>query len=438
MRSVRRVLSVTSLEDRLAPAAIVRFLGGGLTVNADAGFNVIDLTAQNGSVAVRVNDVPRGSFAVTGNVVVTLGAGGGVVLAGLNGTSALPGDLTVTGAGGEDEVRLFGLGTGGTVAGRLTFIANGGDDLLSVVGGEGGGGEGLVADGLPQTAGAGVGGATLFEGGTGFDTFTAGSFAAAAKFGGPVTLTRANLVLTSGPQPGATSFAGPVVMNSAAEVLDAGFFPDNTLFAGDLTVMTGGGDDNLTPIFGNTFAGRVTFMAGAGDNESVPFGDNNFLGDFLYMGGAGADFFVPGQPHAGSVFIDLGAGDNGILDVGGWTVGGNLTIRAGAGADDLGTLNPTVGGALTIMLGDGANTANIRATSSGTVRYVGGSGVDRVTVGGVNNYRLYVSLGAGDDSFAYAQGTVIGGAIIDFGLGTDTFDDGGAPAAWPQVLLNLI
>src|SRR5262249_55009971 len=162
--------------------------------------------------------------------------------------------------------------------------------------------------------------------------------------------------------PGATTFTS-LVMNAQAEVIGDGFHPDKTTFSGDVVVVTGNGNDDLTPVFNNTFFGNVTFVAGSGTNYSSPFVpsfmDNLFNGNFSYIGGPGSDNLNMGETHNGSVNLFLGDGNNTLnANIGGgfrgiqqgplaWPIAGNLYVKGGSGDDNLGRLTPTVGGNLT-------------------------------------------------------------------------------------------
>jgi hypothetical protein len=69
--------------------------------------------------------------------------------------------------------------------------------------------------------------------------------------------------------------------------------------------------------------------------------------------------------------------------------------------------------------------------------YIGGTGVDALTITGTHKYALIATLGAGNDIFTYSAGVSVGSAIIDFGPGNDTYTPNGVIPTWYQLLLNL-
>ena len=60
-----------------------------------------------------------------------------------------------------------------------------------------------------------------------------------------------------------------------------------------------------------------------------------------------------------------------------------------------------------------------------------------MTVGGLNNYGLYVYLGAGNDTFTFAPGSAIGNGLIDFGADADTYVPNGVFVGSGLTLMNL-
>lgn len=82
-------------------------------------------------------------------------------------------------------------------------------------------------------------------------------------------------------------------------------------------------------------------------------------------------------------------------------------------------------GSIRIDLGDGPNAAALLGTFEGdTVSYRGGDGVDHLTYGMTESpARLRAALGAGDDILTLNAGAALGRLSVDFGAGTDTFEN---------------
>jgi hypothetical protein len=440
-------LSLLALENRITPAASISFLNGNLTVTGDNTANVIEVSGAAGSASVNVNGVFRGTYAITGRLTVNGGNSSDTILVRINGGASLPGDVLINVGNGNDFVFVDGNGGEGTIPGRLAISLGAGDDLVN----------------LAAFGGLRVNGLMTIDGNVGNDTVEVGLsvpsrpagvkvknigarpeggpvFTGVGTFSGLTSLTGVNQFRSDAPAPGQTTF-GQFIMNSGSEAVNSSFFPNNTTFGGDVTVITGGGNDSLTPIFGNTFNGNVLFSAGAGNNDSAPWGDNYFAGNWTYIGGNGSDFVFSAEPHAGNVSLLLGDGGNTVFtdfdQAGFLTVAGSVSIRGGNGNDTINPLLANISGNLEINLGNGNNAANIQSFVAGTVRYNGGGGVDTVEVGGANSYSLFVSLGAGNDVFTFTAGTTVGNADLDFGFGADTYNDNGVVVFWNFRLVNL-
>jgi hypothetical protein len=466
------------LEDRLTPAASVSFQAGNLTVTADnvsnsvfvhvgnagevrvwvaGGVNAASAYHSDPAAALAQYQTPahfHGAYAVTGTVLVTTGNSADFVVVAIDAPGGgLPGSLrVVTGNGDDDVVVRSAGGSPGRVAGSIDAALGNGADRLALqnlsVGGS------VMANGL--LSGIRVVGSGLFPGDalvlsgttvhgsvhtTGLVTLLDDGLGANRVHGHLIV----NAQTLAHPWVFQTSDAKPYPANSAINSAYAGLLvvQADSLVEGNVVFAGGPGNDGLY-LYGNVL-GHVTATLGAGDNDAF-LGDDRYAaaprigGSLTVFGGGGADriALVDGTALDGNVALNLGDGANRYDLDRDFRVGGAFGLTAGTGPDDVGLVSGRIAGDQTYSLGGGANALAWAGVAGGArFTYNGGGGVDRLSVHGVNAFRLVVNLGAGDDVFAYGAGAAVGQALIDFGPGADAYDATATIVRWDTTLLNL-
>ena len=224
------------------------------------------------------------------------------------------------------------------------------------------------------------------------------------------------------------------------------------------------GDMNFTGV--NFFENGGVMMVGgnvnvdvASETEDTLFDDDNTMtitGDFTYTGGDGRDEITmngvgAGTSVGGNAIINMGDNTTGgsqfiFFNLPNSSVDGNLTATSTASVNpDSFLLHPSavVGGNISVDLGDGPNAAVLVGTSGGTIgSYVGGSGIDNVTVGLIAPAMdMVVALGGDVDNFTLNAGTQLSSLIVDFGCpDDDVFVDalGGPPYPFPATFIDQL
>lgn len=306
---------------------------------------------------------------------------------------------TITGGSGVDIVELSGS------AGGDINLLGGARNTLSVTGS-------VTGDITSQAAGTGAN----------KDTFTAGPVTGSINLGGGEN----ELTVNGG----------------VSETITVGDGKDTIHLSGNAggnIILGAGVTDNTLDIEGSLI-GEVTSGATGTDRVSVGGG----AGDVKL--GAGANFLVvdgnwtgkyEGKEDNDTVTVTTGAATGtGDLDLGGGSnsVSGSVagsgvisgTITMGAGNDTIGTADHTSIDPMlddnanqlalgVVILGDGNNSVRA-ASASGTI--TGGSGIDRIYLGG--NAGAEINLGGGaTDNAVTVQGTA-SGDIVSSAIGTDT------------------
>ncbi len=275
-----------------------------------------------------------------------------------------------------------------------------------------------------------------------------------------------------------SAHAGSVTLNLGDGNRAVNFTGTNNTFGTDVTITGGAGAQVVELAVNANFGvgGTLTIDLGTGidmvdeDNRNVTIGtDMNLSGAKFENGGTmtvGGNVFVDqrGDDDTGDFDNDASMTINGnmryegndLLDNvqinGNFHLVGNLvtntrlgqsTVRSNdAGASILGTITSTAtedtllddflthatntyGTSFAVDYGDGTNTAQFlgSAPNAGNGSYIGGTGVDTVTMGIVApNLDFVVRLGAGSDSFTLQSSTVLASLYVDFGCGgTDLF-----------------
>lgn len=158
---------------------------------------------------------------------------------------------------------------------------------------------------------------------------------------------------------------------------------------------------------------------------------------FKYRGSSGIDrVLLQGSPVVlveGRSLIDLGDGlgassddQEVVLDEG--LIIGKLVIRSGetSNADRVDvSATSALEGAVLIDLGEGTNSAILRGTFADTsIKYFGGEAADHLTYGMTDTpARLRAKLEGGDDVLTVEAGAVLDALWVDFGEGSDTFEN---------------
>jgi molybdopterin-binding protein len=415
-------LSVERLEDRSLPSVSLAFSGGNLTLTGDNTGNNLAVTQSGSAYKVTNNGTSLGSYALTGNLSVTMGNGNDTVA--LNLTTGLPGGLTVNLGNGNDTLGTAGSTPGAVVRGNAVINTGLGNDTVALIN--------LSFGGQVTTINGSAGGGLDF-----LDTRN-------NTFAGTLSVTNFWIVsLGDLPPSGPTRIGGNLVVNNSQKNTDsAGGNTLNVGFAdqvnGSVTYLGGPGIDQAD-VFGSLttpaqVGGNFT-MADPGGANTMGIGlgaSSGFAGAVIggsvsFSSGAGADrFFLDSvSTVGGSVSAYLGDGANQALlgTDGTYTVGGNLWITGGNGADTV-TLaaGSSINGNVDLNLGNGNNVAAVNSTVSGArLNFTSGSGADSVTLSGTNGYALNMNMGAGADTVTFADtATSFGSATIDFGVDADT------------------
>src|SRR5205085_2622266 len=118
------------LEDRAQPSVTLSFNGSSLSIYGDNTANKLAVTQSGSAYAVSNNGVNLGSYAVTGNLSITMGTGNDSVA--LNLTTGLPGGLTVNLGNGTDTFTTAGSSATAVVAGNTTLSTGYGADVLDL------------------------------------------------------------------------------------------------------------------------------------------------------------------------------------------------------------------------------------------------------------------------------------------------------------------
>jgi hypothetical protein len=487
MRKTRtRLLNVLALENRLTPAATVSFTSGSLYITGDNAPNTVLLSGTAGAIKVHV--VPgqnvrdsilgaggnpaafevaqfnKGTYNVTGNIYVTMGNSADFVLVTLDDNGIIPGDLRVYLGNSADDLQIqtrtapaAGV-QNGTIQGRLTSNGGLGADnffvfdtaiqgLVDITGaGTGfrpGSGGNLVPGDVFQISNTAIFNTvltrdvvTLIDDGFGPNVIQ-GSLHVTAQTAQP--LGNFQFISTAtfpvGAVPGAPgTYSGLVALDAASVV------------TGSLTFSGSSANDGAYIL--GTVNGQVTAAMGAGANDfflgqaaQFPGAFPTIGGGLNVVGGAGVDRVTleTGSTVNGAAQFTLFDGAN-LYDFDGtFTVNGGLTVSGGNSDDNVGNVNGTVNGNQTWRLGNGNNTLIWNGSgfgSGGRFEYLGGGGVDLLTINGTNAFQLYAYLYGGNDVFTYGAGASVASAYIDLGAGSDIYDDSLTVVTWPNTIID--
>lgn len=288
-------------------------------------------------------------------------------------------------------------------------------------------------------SGASIGGNLYVDTSTGNDAVSITGFDPSSSIAGNVTVNNSNLFSMF-----STSVGGFLTVNSFRENLPfLGLIADGTV-GGNLTLMTGNNNNIIPDIasIATTLVGGSTYVNMQNGVNSYSFDALSSIGTgFTYLGGSGDDFVIMNGTIGGGANVQLGTSltTNDFLMAPTALVGGSLSVTGGLGADNL-SVEGFVGGSSTFNLGSGTNVLYFNAASSGSsFYYMGGTGTDDVTIDAASDLslaRATVILGAGDDTFTL-NSSLLSYLYVDFGVGTDTFNNGIGFFPFPAYLRNL-
>jgi hypothetical protein len=446
-------LRLEALDDRFVPSVVsLSFSGGSLTVRTDNLPNNLAVTQTGPGYKVTDNGASLGSYALTGNLSVTMGNGNDTVA--LNLTTGLPGGLTVNLGNGTDTFTTAGSSTSAVVGGNTTINTGYGADILDLYNLSYGGQ-------VTNVIGAPTGDRETLD-------------ARSTRFAGLLNVSNIWLVGLGDPTTLGPVTAGQLVVNNSqkntttnpSDPLSGNFLNIGlgTRIAGNATYVGGPGNDEagvfgfnngaLTP---SVVGGNFTVVGGSGINTvflglgDPTFGPGQVNGGVSFTGGNGADrfFLDTGSSVGGDVALNLGDGANQLFlgtvaaaNGTGFTIGGNFSATMGSGDDLLAmpSAPSSVGGNFYLSVGGGTQsfTWDNNLSVGGRFDYRASFGtntlnLDSTTFGGP----MDVVLGGGDSTVSFGAGATAGSATIDFGVGfgSKSFSNV-TPITFPFLLLN--
>jgi len=463
MKNRRGLLQLEGLTERIVPAVNIRSVDGDLVISGIANATgtspnivqslFISVTGDN-QVAIRdggtsaSSGTNRGTYTVTGDLILNLSNRNDVVTIDFGGAFTLDGGITANLNNGNDIINFTNSGVAdATISGDLTVDGGNGSDTFTI------NNKATTADATYS-----VGGAVSFNGGAGADTFeanktvTAATKVAALSIGNGVNLTRVNTAevgttIAVGTAP--VTIDGNFTFNASVDKLVANTVTlgsataDAVTLAGAVTLTGGQGADTVEWINFNVVdvipaedtVIEVNVNLGLGVNEldltNTQIGISGTDADFAYTGGTGkdtVDLTGGGNSVSGSVTVTLGKGEN-LYDDDATAYDKNVTIT---GSDNKDTVNmnlATIGGLLSVSLGKGENGLDLNTGSAvaGGLTYVGGSGVDKVNIDTGDDLAgdVTISLGTGGDTLTLlgfsSGGETVTSITID--LGVDSLTD---------------
>lgn len=463
MKNRRGLLQLEGLTERIVPAVSIRSVDGDLVISGIANSTnageqnlFISVTADNqvairdGGTSASVGGINRGTYAVTGDLILKLSNRKDVVVIDFGSTATgftLDGSVIATLNNGNDELTISNSGAkNSTISGDISVDGGNGNDTFTLTN------SGITTSALSVT------GAVTFNGGAGSDVLNANNSttnAAAAgeiatlNIGNGMVVTRVNeFYVGTG---GASNITAPVnidgniTYNASSDKLientvafGKGTTTDAVTIAGALT-LTGGSGKDTVDFFNTNIVDvipaedtviEVSVNLGLGVNElnlaDTEIGMSGTDADFSYTGGTGkdtVDLTGGGNSVSGSVTVTLGKGENEYNDSD-TAYDNNLTITGSDNKDTVALDTATIGGMLSVSLGKGVNGLDLNATSAvdGGLTYVGGSGVDDVDIATGDDLAgdVTISLGTGADVLALTGFTsgneTVTSITIDLGI----------------------
>jgi hypothetical protein len=440
MKPVRRParLSLERLEARDCPSLTVTLFGGSLLVRgAPAG--VFSLTEPSpGRLTVSDNGHSLGTYAVTGDLFLSLTSHPHTVTVDFGGNT-FPGNVLVSLGNGGQAIHPVSV-QNGTVGGNVTFLGGSGEEAEDIGGTLSSPGP-LAVRGAVQAvgkaSGSGLIGNSFFVVGTG------------SSVGGDVSITRIANVGVGLPFLPLTTVGGNLTINDAGSgtpllvnlfgdvgksVSVTGTNPADSFILGPTGPGVGGN------VLGNMFldlgdAGGAGLQAGSTVGGSATLSTHGVAPTVGPPGG----FTVAGTVN-GSLTVNLGDAPNSLAYGATASVGGNLSVTGGGGNDTV-AIAGTVGGGLSFQFGNGSDSVTVSSAPGGPLRWASGNGNTVLTLAPTaagSSWNVSVRFGSGDDSFTLAGAGGFISGLVDGGGGSNVFTQG---AGWvivpPWTLQNF-
>lgn len=444
MKNRRGLLQLEGLTERIVPAVSIRAVDGDLVISGIANLNAgaqrlfITVTADN-TVAIRdggtsaATGTNRGSFEVSGDLILNLSNRNDSVIIDFDGKFTLDGGITANLNNGTDSLSITNSGgDDSTIAGSVTIDGGNGNDTVFITNDSGTASKTLS-----------INGAVVFNGQAGGDiiNINGAGGAEAIAIGNGLSLTRVNTV-NVGTNADVT-IDGNVTLNASSDklipnIINIGGSEVNV--AGALTVTGGQGFDTVTLTdvhVGDVVPAEdevieVNFNLDRGTN-SLTFTDveMGIVGtdvDFLYTGGTGSDTIdwdTGTNSFSGDVTINLSNGTNEVTGGANTDFDADVTINGGKNGDAIDLDTGDVFGLLSLSLGAGTNSLAAGGALDGGLTYVGGANGDTVNLSNSDEIAgdVSISVGGGADNIdIVGSGTVIASSMI-VDLGVDSVID---------------
>ena len=452
MKNRRGLLQLEGLTERIVPAVNIRAVDGDLVISGIANLNTgaqrlfITVTADN-TVAIRdggtsaATGTNRGSFEVTGDLILNLSNRNDSVIIDFDGLFTLDGGITANLGNGIDTLTITNSGAANAViSGAITVDGGNGNDTVAI-----------VNDGAASTLS--IEGAVSFNGQAGSDTINingtkiataiATAPASSIEIGNGLSLTRVNVVDVANDTTNAgidVTISGNVVINASSDKLIAnsvamGGTKGTVAIAGALTTTGGQGTDTVTLTdvhVGDVVPAEdevieVSFNLDRGVNTlnftDVEMGIVGTDVDFLYTGGTGGDIInwsAGGNSFSGDVTLNLSNGTNTVTGDATTDFDADLTINGGKNGDAIDLVTGDVLGLLSLSLGAGTNSLAAGGALDGGLTYVGGANADTVNLTSSDEIAgdVSISVGGGADNIdIVGTGTIIAASfIVDLGV----------------------
>ncbi|HZY85828.1 MAG TPA: hypothetical protein VFE78_13420 [Gemmataceae bacterium] len=459
MNSARRRLPrlyLEQLEQRDCPSLAITLSNGSLYISGfPTGAVSVTETAAN-RLTVTDNGHSLGTYAVTGNLQMSLTNHPSTITVDLGGNTFTGNILLSLGNGGTNNPNIVSTPPvtvqHGTVGGNVTFLGGNGTENENV-GGPIGAPVPVTVRGYVQAVGKVSGGGDAGPG----DTLIVNS---GSTVNGDVTTTQIDNVAVGQLGAALTTVGGNVNVNDSGSgaALIVNVF-------GNVGKSVSVGGTNFDDIFvlmpasagvGGNITGNLTVSLGNSVGVLDP-GDIFLLDVGTTVGGsanlstgsasgAGSQFTVSGAIF-GSLTANLGSGNSTLAFNAGATVLGNMSVTGGNGNSTV-TADGSVSGFLSFNLGNGNDTVTVGNAPGGQLRWTSGNGNDSVTFGDASNtpggtWNVSMRFGTGNDTLTLAgNGTVATPnaltGFIDMGgpPGGNSFDPTGSLAAGTWVTVS--
>lgn len=416
--------SLELLESRIAPAILTPVVTKGvLFIQHDPNsVTAEDLTVeQTGPDTFEVSDsvagTDFGAFIGVKGINVQLGTVGADFELRTS-SDGLAGGLTMTAAGGANDILLNTIAGSGKIGGAVKITGGSGADSVVVTGG--------IALAAPMT----------FDGGGDADTFEPSNAFLAKK----LTLKAVENITVQGFQP--VVIGGLLVVNQDAAAPVTFVLSNVAAITGKLTYCGSATQpDNVTlngQVTGSTllmlFGGPNTVSSAGQFGAAVKINGGSGVDSVTFKTTSLAQFIPPGDPDpgpfitanvAGALSMKLGDGTNTVLLDGGSFFAKGITLTGGTGTDTVTFAKFMATKNVSLKLGDGTNTLGAPPVIgdnnfiSGSFTYTGGAGTDVLNIEALIAGTMKVTLGDGANAVGGSarlvgkSATFIGGAGLD-------------------------